>query len=259
MPGLDNSQIRDFIESGYVRIDQAFPTALAEAARDILWRDMGLSPDDPAGWTEPLVRLGMYGGAPFVEAANTAVLTRAYDRLVGPGRWRAPAAMGTFPIRFPSSGSSGDEGWHVDVSFDSDKPDYMDWRVNWVSRGRALLMLFLFSDVGEDDAPTRIRKRSHRDVARMLAPAGAAGLTMRELAPRFVETAGREEVLATGAAGTVYLCHPFLVHSAQAHRGAHPRFMAQPPLFPRSELQLKRADRAYSPVETAVKEALGQA
>jgi hypothetical protein len=38
-----------------------------------------------------------------------------------------------------------------------------------------LLMLFLFSDVGIDDAPTRIRVGSHMDVARFLAPAGEDG------------------------------------------------------------------------------------
>ena len=37
-------------------------------------------------------------------------------------------------------------------------------------------MLFLFSDVGEDDAPTRIRVGSHLQIARELAPAGESGL-----------------------------------------------------------------------------------
>ena len=37
---------------------------------------------------------------------------------------------------------------------------------------RALLMLFLFSEVGEDDAPTRIRVGSHLDVPPVLAPHG---------------------------------------------------------------------------------------
>ena len=46
------------------------------------------------------------------------------------------------------------------------------------------------------------------------------------------------ETLATGSAGTVYLCHPFLVHAAQAHHGSTPRFMAQPPLYPRVSLEL---------------------
>ena len=66
----------------------------------------------------------------------------------------------------------------------------------------------------------------------------------------------RPEVLATGEAGTVYLCHPFLVHAAQRHRGTVPRFMAQPPLHPAQPFQPDRADDDYSPVEIAIREAL---
>ncbi|WP_454758216.1 phytanoyl-CoA dioxygenase family protein [Caulobacter segnis] len=119
------------------------------------------------------------------------------------------------------------------------------------SRGRALLMLFLFSDVGEDDAPTRIRAGSHRDIARQLAPAGEAGLTLGELAADgFRTSAHRPEVAATGPAGTVYLYHPFLVHAAQPHRGTLPRFLAQPPLEPEGPL-----DSTY-PVARAIAAAL---
>ena len=128
----------------------------------------------------------------------------------------------------------GDTGWHVDASFGDDDPDFLSWRVNSRSKGRALLMSFLFSDVTERDAPTRIRVGSHLDMARILEPAGEAGLSLRELAANgFAETAHCREVLATGRAGTVYLCQPFLVHAAQTHRGLYPCFMAQPPLLPR--------------------------
>ena len=99
---------------------------------------------------------------------------------------------------------------------------------------------------------------SHLDIARTLAPAGEHGLTLRELAEHeFAETAGCPEVLATGDAGTVYLCHPFVVHAAQPHRGTRPRFMAQPPLLPAEPLMLKRDDGDYSPVERAIRRALG--
>ncbi len=126
---------------------------------------------------------------------------------------------------------------HVDSSFPpdlGDTNDFLNWRVNVFSKGRALLMLFLFSDVGESDAPTLIRVGSHLDVARILSPAGDNSLSARDLAAAegFAETAARREVLATGDAGTVYLCHPFLVHAAQQHRGSRPRFLAQPPLVP---------------------------
>ncbi|MGE7469867.1 phytanoyl-CoA dioxygenase [Bosea sp. NPDC003192] len=254
---LDDAQIAHFVERGFVRLDGAFPPVLAEQARAILWRDLGCDPDDPASWTKPVIRLGMYTDAPFVAAANTPRLRGAFDRLVGVGRWLPCRAMGTFPVRFPSPEDPGDTGWHVDVSFGFDDPDFMNWRVNLASKGRALLMLFLFSDIGEGDAPTRIRVGSHQDIARQLAPAGEAGLSLRELAADgFAGSTGRKEVLATGQAGTVYLCHPFLVHSAQPHRGKTPRFMAQPPLLPREPLSLDRPDGTCSPVEAAIRQAL---
>lgn len=133
----------------------------------------------------------------------------------------------------------------------------MAWRANITSKGRALLMLFLLSEVGEQDAPTRIRIGSHLGIARRLAPAGEAGLSLRELASTgFSESESCPEVLATGSPGTVYLCHPFLVHAAQQHQGTRPRFMAQPPLLPREPLRLEREDGAYSPVEQAIRHAL---
>ncbi len=79
---------------------------------------------------------------------------------------------------------------------------------------------------------------------------------MRELLGCFAETAGCPEVSATGEAGTVYLCHPHLVHAAQPHRGQHPRFLAQPPLLPREPLNLNRSDSDYSAVELAIRDAL---
>jgi hypothetical protein len=230
---LTPAQIEQFITDGFVCIGHAFPRAFADAALAILWNATGCSPDDPTTWRQPVIRLGMFTQAPFIEAANTPRLHAAFDQLVGQGRWLRPAAMGTFPVRFPSAVDPGDAGWHIDVSFGTDTPDFMSWRANIHSKGRALLMLFLFSDVGEDDAPTCIRVGSHADIARQLVPAGEPGLTLGELAADgFATSAQRPVVTATGEAGTVYLCHPFLVHAAQPHRGRRPRFLAQPPLLP---------------------------
>ena len=258
---LDDSQIQDFIQNGFVRIDQAFPTELAQQGRDILWADTGFNSQDPFSWTLPVVRLGDYGQEPFRLAVNSPKLRTAYDQLVGVGRWLPRNSLGTFPIRFPSTVDPGDAGWHIDVSFalpQDDPNDFLSWQANITSKGRALLMLFLFSDVSDQDAPTRIRVGSHLDIAQRLAPAGEAGLTLRELAQTgFEETAHRDEVRATGSAGTVYLCHPFLVHGAQVHRGSEPRFMAQPPLLPAEPFELERADETYSPIEQAIRLALG--
>jgi len=254
--GLTEEQVQAaFIDDGFVRIDDAFDADLAKRCRDELWAEIGLSPDEPEAWTRPVIRVGSKSSPPFVEAANTPRLHRAYDQLVGHGRWFAPAGYGTFPIRFPSPDAPGDDGWHVDVSFGTDAADFLEWRANVKSSGRALLMLLLFSDVGPDDAPTRIRKGSHAAIARELLPYGEAGATLRQLsAGGFSSTADCAVELAAGPAGTVYLCHPFLVHAAQAHRGKNPRFMAQPPLLPKGEF-----DPALppSPVQIAIRRACG--
>lgn len=254
---LNDPQLQQFIQDGFVKIEGAFPRKLADEGRAILWRDTGCDPDDATTWTRPVIRLGIYGQEPFARAVNTPRLHNAFDQIVGQGRWLPRINLGTFPVRFPSPDDPGDAGWHIDVSFGTENPDFLSWRANVTSKGRSLLMLFLFSDVEQDDAPTRIRAGSHLDIARVLAPAGEDGLTLGELAANgFAETAQRQEVLATGEAGTVYLCHPFLVHAAQPHRGTRPRFLAQPPLLPASPLVLERADGDYSPVEQAIRNAL---
>jgi hypothetical protein len=116
---LRPADIEHFVRDGFVRLDGAFPRPLAEAGRAILWRETGC---DPATWTEPVIRLGMHAEQPFKDAANSPVLTAAFDQLVGPGCWRPMSALGTFPIRFPSPKNPGDAGWHIDVSFGTENP-----------------------------------------------------------------------------------------------------------------------------------------
>jgi hypothetical protein len=65
-------------------------------------------------------------------------------------------------------------------------------------------------------------------------------------------TSDLRETSATGPAGTVYLCHPFLAHAAQRHRGNSPRFMAQPPLYPKVPFNLARSGQDYSLAERAI-------
>lgn len=248
---LTDAEIQQFIDNGFVRIDNAFSKELAEAGCDILWKETGCDPNDSSTWTKPVIRLGGYAHEPFQKAVNTPILHAAYNQLVGVGRWEPRYSLGGFPIRFPHPDDPGDTGWHVDASFEGADGN---WNINVSSKGRALLMLFLFSDVDVADAPTRILVGSHLDVPKLLAPAGEEGLSFMALAQQFEEKSlHRDIALATGEAGTVYLCHPFLIHAAQPHRGTTPKFMAQPPLLPAMPLQLQRPDGNYSPVEIAIR------
>ena len=259
MRALNDDQIQRFIRDGFVRINRAFPREVADEARAILWRDTGCDPHDPRTWTNPVIRLSGYKDPPFLKAERTPVLHTAFDQVVGRGRWRLGSLGfgGTFVVRFPHPDAPGDDGWHIDTSFSPDGGDPNERRANVRSRGRALLMLFLFSDVGPRDAPTRIRVGSHIDMARHLATAGEAGMSHEDM---MLDQMGadRPEALATGEAGDVYLCHPFLVHAGQRHQGTTPRFMAQPPLHPHPQdpVRLDRANGDYSPVEIAIRQAL---
>ena len=254
---LSDKEIEQFITDGFVRIANAFSTAVANEALDILWKDIPFDRSDPQTWTEPVVRLGMYTHQPFIDSVNTPRLHAAFNQLVGAGKWIPCQSVGTFPVRFPSDKQPNDTGKHVDASFPGDDPtNYFEWRVNVKSKGRALLMLVLYSDVSEADAPTVIYKKSHIDVAKLLYPEGDSGLSFMDLAGQLDGLPKREETYATGKAGTVYLCHPFMVHAAQAHTGNTPKFMAQPPLLLRDELTIAGANADFTPVEQAIRLAL---
>lgn len=253
MEALEISQIASFINNGFIRIDHAFPPDVADACRSILWSQTGCNPTDRSTWTLPVIRIGELDLPPFVAAANTPILHAAVDQLVGKDRWLPRASLGSFPIRFPSKESANDTGWHVDASFPGDDPaNYFNWRINIHSKGRGLLMLFLFSDVSNEDAPTRIRVGAHMDVARLLAPKGEAGLSFMELAAELDFLPPRDEQLVTGKAGTAYLCHPFLAHAASDHHGSNPKFMAQPPLLLKQPFDISMPDKELSPVEKAI-------
>jgi hypothetical protein len=225
---LGDDEVERFVHDGFAVVRRAFDDGVAAACREELWARLPVDRHDPSTWTEPVVRIASAWSAPFVAAARAPRLHEAFDQLVGPGRWRPLSGLGTFPIRFPSEADPGDAGWHCDASIDVDGVPGLDVR----STGRALLLLFLLSDVGPDDAPTRVQVGSHLDVPPVLEPAGRKGMTYLDLAAA-VAGDDRPVVDATGRAGDVYLCHPFLVHSATfPHRGTAPRFLAQPPLLP---------------------------
>lgn len=254
---LNKKEIEQFVLNGFVRIENAFSKEIANAVLDILWNDLPCDRHNPSTWTEPVIRLGMYTQQPFIESLNGKKMHLIFDQLIGEDRWIPCRNVGTFPVRFPSVQQPNDIGKHVDASFPGDDPsNYFEWRVNVRSKGRALLMLVLYSDVSEKDAPTVIYESSHIDVAKLLAKEGDSGLSFMELASKLNDLPKRKEVYATGKAGTVYLCHPFIVHSAQPHNGTNPRFMAQPPLLLRGELSISDATNGYTPVERAIRLAL---
>lgn len=167
---LTSGPVDTFVERGFVRLQAAFPRSLASACRSLLWDQLApMAPDDSATWDRPVVRLASQDARPFRQAVASPRWLDAIAQLAGPTALAHPHLAGSVVVRFPREGDPGDDRWHIDTSYRRDGSD--DWWVNHRSRGRALLMLVLLSDVGEADAPTRLRAGSHHDrcpVARVL-------------------------------------------------------------------------------------------
>jgi hypothetical protein len=219
-----------FVSDGYVKVEQAAQREVADAARAVLWQRLGLTPDDPSQWSAAVMWTSdMTGEGPFGELARSPRLTAALDVICGTGGWLPRGALGNIPVRFPVSPPADDRGWHIDAN--TPQPDG-SWAVT--GRPHTVLVLTLLSEVGMDDAPTRIRMGSHRDVARVL---GADPLNLEDMG-RVVDHAssGRPVRHATGQPGDVYIVHPFTAHAADEHRGRTPRFMAQAPVMLTSPL-----------------------
>ena len=151
------------------------------AAIDGALREHGVDPDDPGTWTKPMVRFACPEGPSFAAAGTSPDLCTAYDALLGAGSWRRREGVGgTVRTCFPSGLDPGDTGWHIDGSYDVGG----SYWVNVRSRGRGLLALFLFSDVGDVDAPTELLVGSHLDVPAALVAAGDEGMPFGHVAKR---------------------------------------------------------------------------
>jgi hypothetical protein len=240
-----------FMRDGFVALRGAVDPETAAACRELFWGSLegrGLRRDDPGRWPSHLDVTDL-GGEAFTAAATAPALTAAYDELIGRGRWMLDGNIGSaVVVRFPREHDRGNAGYHIEGSYAG--PDGSTHWVNIRSRARGLLALFLFTDVGADDAPTRLMCGSHLYVPRFLAPYGEAGTDADAVF-------WRESVLcltaahATGRAGDVFLCHPFIVHTATwPHRGAGPRMIAQPAINAPAGFALDGSDP--SPVARAI-------
>lgn len=214
-----------FVADGFAKVEAVVPREVGDAARQVLWRQIGLSPDEPSEWKAPVVwTADLTGAGPFGQIMASTRLRAALDAVAGPGGWVPRGSLGNIPVRFPRVPPADDRGWHIDAN--TERPDGT-WGV--CGRPQTLLLLVLLSEVGVDDAPTRVRAGSQRDVAPLLDERVRDVMALGPL----LDGAGRGRpvALATGVPGDAYLVHPFTVHAAQEHLGTRPRFMAQAPVL----------------------------
>lgn len=231
--------VDSFIADGFVRVPGAVSSVLAREIR----RQASLLMDEEPSEAWRLGQSSVYD-LPVLNEALTPAVREAFDVLMGNRRWHLAANWG-FPTRFPGPLKPR---WHIDG----------DWFTHHLTSGEQVLTpIFLWSDVDDHDGPTLLEVGSHRWVARLLAGREPDGVPGPEIV-QVIDAAAKPEavVVATGEAGDVIVCHPFLAHTINpAGPATEPRFISNVCVHGYGPLQLS-AKGDSSPVEVAIRQAL---
>ena len=232
-PSID---VEGFIEDGFTVLRGAVPRTVAAAVLAVL--ESTAEPSHGEAWR--IEQRSIYDMPILVEAVTEAVRA-CFDALAGTGGWHLAANWG-FPWRCPGPIEAM---WHIDG----------DWFTHHVWSGEQMLTpIFLWHDVDQDGGPTLLARGTHREVARLLAsrePEGVPGDRIGRAVHEAINVV--DAVPATGTAGDVYVCHPFLGHSFSPIGPAEPRVISNVCVHGRSTIDLHNP---LTPVARAVANAL---
>lgn len=173
---LTQEQVNQFIELGWVKVEQAFPKEVALEAQSIVWENVekrGIRKEDESTWTEEMVQLNETYEHDEFQKCNTTRLADAIEDLVGEGRWAdrtvygesdKKVGYGWWPVNFSQGAnkpwSVPTTGWHWDgIHF----RHYID------SPEQGLLCLNLFSEIGKQGGGTLVAEGSHKVIAKFLS------------------------------------------------------------------------------------------
>jgi hypothetical protein len=175
---LTDEQVEQFMEIGWVKVEEAFPRENALVCQDFLWEKLtqfGIDKNDQSTWTKPIIYLQQAYRSELFDRSNTQRLGDAIEDLVGAGRWAERVlwdgnpdkdypTWGWWPVNFHLGG--GKEwtvpagSWHWDGSHFR---HYVD------ANEQGLLCLCIFSEIQEHGGGTLVAEGSHMVVARYLA------------------------------------------------------------------------------------------
>jgi len=117
MRALDDAQVKRFIKYGFIRLDHAFPRELADEGRELLWRDTGCDPHDPATWTQPVGKVRDAETSQPIESvimalhhANNPINAMGVSTGLPKGRLRLPVPP--VPVIFKISAPGYQPWWH---------------------------------------------------------------------------------------------------------------------------------------------------
>lgn len=252
---LTDEQVEHFLARGYTVLRGCFPRELAEAKAAEAFVRLGYDPADPSTWREAVIHMPTHQRRDVREFAPQ-VWDAVCDLLGGAERIRTPYTWGDGLIVNLREGADRPwdppsprvKGWHKDGDF---------FRHFLDSPEQGLLTLVLWTDVLPRGGATLVAADSVPVVARFLAER-PEGVLPTAFPTRDLIGQCRDFVEATGAAGDVYLLHPYVLHAKSQNLLGRPRMITNPPVHLLEPLDFNRPDPAdFSPVERAVLRGLG--
>ncbi|WP_308639531.1 phytanoyl-CoA dioxygenase family protein [Paenibacillus silvisoli] len=121
---LTAAQVEQFMELGWVKVDEAFPRDLALECQRFLWDQLlryGIERNEKETWTKPILFMKEDFRTKAFDRCNTMRLGDAIEELVGSGRWTQKVLWNGDPSRdYPQWGwwpvnfhLGADEAWNV--------------------------------------------------------------------------------------------------------------------------------------------------
>jgi len=173
---LTQDQVEQFMENGWVKVEQAFPREVALKAQQILWNHVekrGPLRNDPSTWTQGMVKINEVFDNDEFQPCNSLRVADAIEDLIGEGRRAHRVVYGE------NNEKTSYGWWPVNFSLGADKPwaipaggwhwDGIQFKHFIDSPDQGLLCLCLFSEVGHHGGGTLIAEGSHKLVAKFLA------------------------------------------------------------------------------------------
>lgn len=169
---LSNEQIEQFIEKGWVKIEEAIPHGASLKAQEEIWEILferyQIDKLNKKSWSKSFIQLSENYKHGAFQACNSEKLILGIEELLGEGRieylYGENFSFGWWPINFSLGNQSNWNipigGWHWDG---------MHFRHFLNSPEQGILLLIFFSDVSERGGGTLVAEGSHKIVARFLS------------------------------------------------------------------------------------------